>query len=395
MIARASEPYADELLARAHALVPKLIERAPRTAAERRVPDETIADFEQADFFRVLQPKVFGGLQMEFSVFAHLVRELAQGCASSAWVYAVVAELGWVMALFPREGQEEIWGASPSARGCAAVDPAGRAQRAPGGYTLSGQWRFVSGSDHAQWVLLTAPCGEGADAIVRQFLVARSELKTIDDWHVMGLVGTGSRSLVADNLFVPERRSITQHEMLLGTAPGSEVHPDYATVCAPRRFLTAFSLAPVVVGLANRALAVVTEATRKKISSGAVPPDFDVLRLKIAESAADIEAVNTLLDSYLAQTVTRVASRATVSDEEILRNRMMGAYLTHLARTATERLCTATGSGWIFDGNPLQEIFRDATAGATHRALNFESGAKNYVRALGIDVSNSAQHKST
>ncbi len=380
-------PDAAELLVRARALVPKLIERAPRTAAERRVPDDTIADFEQADFFRVLQPKCFGGLQMDFSVFAHLVRELAQGCASSAWVYAVVAELGWVMALFPREGQEEIWGTSPAARGCAAVDPSGKAEKVSGGYTLSGQWRFISGSDHAQWVLLTAPSVEAAGAtVVRQFLVRRSELKTIDDWHVMGLVGTGSRSLVAENVFVPDRRTITQQEMLLGAAPGGAVHPDYATVHAPRRFLTAFSLAPVVIGLANRALAIVMDGTRRRIAAGAVPPDFDVLQLKIAESAADIDAVNTLLDSHLAQTVARVASREVIGDEEVLRNRMMGAYLTRLARAATERLCMATGSGWIFDGNPLQEIFRDATAGATHRALNFESGAKNYVRALGIGV---------
>jgi alkylation response protein AidB-like acyl-CoA dehydrogenase len=185
---------------------------------------------------------------------------------------------------------------------------------------------------------------------------------------------------------VPDRRTITQQEMLLGTAPGSEVHPDYATIRAPRRFLTAFSLAPVVIGLANRALAVVMDGTRRKIASGTAMPDFDVLQLKIAESAADIDAVNTLLDSHLVRTVARVASRETISDEEVLRNRMAGAYLTRLARTATERLCTATGSGWIFDSNPLQEIFRDATAGATHRALNFESGAKNYVRALGIGV---------
>ena len=160
-------PDAAELLARARALVPSLLERSPRTEAERRVPDETVADFERAGFFRVLQPKRYGGLQMEFSVFAHLVRELAHGCASSAWVYAVVAELGWVMALFPREGQDEIWGSDPSARGCAAVDPSGKAEKVAGGYKLSGQWRFISGSDHAQWVLLTAPCGEGAARVVR------------------------------------------------------------------------------------------------------------------------------------------------------------------------------------------------------------------------------------
>lgn len=383
-MSQASAPTEAELLARARALVPKLLERSPRTEAERRVPDETIADFERADFFRVLQPKRYGGLQMEFPVFARIVRELAHGCASSAWVYAVVAELGWVMALFPREGQDEIWGNDPAARGCAAVDPSGKAEKVAGGYRLTGQWRFISGSDHAQWVLLTSPCGEGASRVVRQFLVRRSELQAVDDWYVMGLVGTGSRSLTADKLFVPDGRSITQEEMLLGTAPGKDVHPDYMTVRAPRRFLTAFSLAPVIAGLADRALQIVMDSTRMKLKTGAPVPDLDVLQLRIAESAADIDTVNTLLDTHLAASAARIAAGEAISDQDVLRNRMLGAYITRLARTAADRLCVASGSSWIFDSNPLQVIFRDVTAGATHRALNFESSGKNYVSALGI-----------
>ena len=181
-----------ELIERARALLPVLRKRSPKTIADRSVPAETIADFQDAGFFRVLQPKRFGGLALDFPVFADLVRELAHGCASSAWVYAVMGELGWVMAMFPEEGQAEVW-SDPSAIGCAAVDPAGRAERAPGGFRLTGQWRFVSGSDHAQWVMVTAP----ADDEIRQFLVKRSELATIDDWFVLGLIGTGSRTLRA------------------------------------------------------------------------------------------------------------------------------------------------------------------------------------------------------
>lgn len=382
--ANIAEPDAAELLARARALVPVLIDRAPRTAAERKVPMETIADFQRADLFRVLQPKRYGGLQMEFPVFANLVRELAHGCASSAWVYAVVAELGWVMALFPKAGQDEIWGDNPQALGCAAVDPSGKAEKVEGGYRLDGQWRFVSGSDHAQWALLTAPAHEGGKITLRQFMVRRAQLQTDDNWHVMGLVGTGSRTLVAENVFVPDSRTITQEEMLLGTAPGAQLHADYPTCRAPRRFLTAFSLCPVIVGLADRALALVIEAAKKRIASGVPQPDLDVLQLKIAESAADIDAVSKLLDAHLANAAVRLAAGEAISEEDTLKNRMMGAYITRLARQATERLCAASGSGWIFDSHPLQTIFRDATAGATHRALQFETNAKNYVRALGV-----------
>jgi alkylation response protein AidB-like acyl-CoA dehydrogenase len=380
-----SESSAAELLARARGLLPKLIERSVCTTQERRVPDETIADFQQAGFFRILQPKRYGGLQMEFQVFANLVRELAQGCGSSAWVYAVMAEHGWMFSLFPREGQEEIWSGNPNARGCAAVDPSGKAEKVDGGYRLTGQWRFVSGSDHAQWAFLTVPSTEGEDFMtVRQLLVRRAELKALDDWHVMGLIGTGSRTLVADNIFVPERRAITQEQMMLGTAPGASVHPDYPLIRTPRRYLTPFSLSPVLIGLANRALALVMEGTRKRTAGGALPPDFDTLQLRIAETAADLDAANTLLDAHLTQATARIAAGEAIGERDIARSRMAGAYIARLAHAATARLCMATGSGWIFNNSPLQEIFRDVTAGATHRAMNFEMLGKNYVRALGI-----------
>jgi alkylation response protein AidB-like acyl-CoA dehydrogenase len=320
-------------------------------------------------------------------VFANLVRELAQGCGSSAWVYAVVAEHGWMFSLFPKEGQDEIWSGNPNARGCAAVEPSGKAEKVEGGYRLPGQWRFVSGSDHAHWVFLTVPADEGEDFIVvRQLLVRRAELEALDDWHVMGLIGTGSRTLVADNIFVPDRRAITQEEMMLGTAPGTRVHPDYPLIRTPRRYLTAFSLSPVLIGLANRALALVMEGTRKRMAAGALPPDLDALQLRIAETAADLDAANTLLDAHLTEAMARVAAGAAISERDIARSRMAGAYIGRLAQAATARLCMASGSGWIFNSNPLQEVFRDVTAGATHRAMNVEMLGKNYVRALGVDA---------
>jgi len=368
-----------ELIERARALLPVLRKRSPKTIADRSVPAETIADFQDAGFFRVLQPKRFGGLALDFPVFADLVRELAHGCASSAWVYAVMGELGWVMAMFPEEGQAEVW-SDPSAIGCAAVDPAGRAERAPGGFRLTGQWRFVSGSDHAQWVMVTAP----ADDEIRQFLVKRSELATIDDWFVLGLIGTGSRTLRADRLFVPDRRTITQRGMLEGNAPGAAVHPDYTTCRAPRRYLTAFSLSPVILGLAERALAITVEGTARKIAAGQPPADLDLLQLRIGEAAAEIETARHIFEGCMAEAVARLEVRDAIGDLDIQRSRMIGAFMVRIARSAIDRICQASGSGWLFDQSPLQVIYRDAVAGATHRAMNFDIHAKAYARGLGI-----------
>jgi len=381
--APAVAPEVEGLYAAARAMVPTLVDLGGKTTAERSVPAETIAAFQNAGFFRVLQPKKYGGYQMPFSVFANLVRELAHGCASSAWVYAVTGELGWVMAMFPEEGQAEVW-RDPSAIGCAAIDPAGRADEDAGGYRLTGRWRFVSGSDHAQWVMVTAPCGE--PPIIRQFLVRRNEFETVDDWHVLGLQGTGSRTLVADKVFVPAHRTITQEGMLTGSTPGADVHTNHPVYRSPRRYLTAFSLSPVLVGLAERALTIVVEGTARKLTAGQLLPDLEGFQLRVGEAAASVETARAILDRHLQEADRRLAAGEAISDFDVQRNRMMASHMMRVARDAVDRLCTATGSGWIFDNTALNVVFRDTIAGATHRAMNFDANAKTYARSLGLRI---------
>jgi 3-hydroxy-9,10-secoandrosta-1,3,5(10)-triene-9,17-dione monooxygenase len=101
-------PEERELLERARALIPRLAERAPAAAAARQLPPETIAEFHAAGILRILQPKMFGGLQGRFSIFSRIVEELTWGCASSAWVYAVLAEHQWIVTGYPEQAQIDV-----------------------------------------------------------------------------------------------------------------------------------------------------------------------------------------------------------------------------------------------------------------------------------------------
>jgi 3-hydroxy-9,10-secoandrosta-1,3,5(10)-triene-9,17-dione monooxygenase len=299
---------ASVVLERARALVPVLAARSAETEATRRVPDETIADFHRAGLFRVMQPARFGGLELDFGVFASITRELAKGCGSSAWVYAVVEELFWVLATFPEEAQQEIWGEDPNALACASVVPTGSAVKDGDGYRLNGDWHFLSGSDHATWVFLTAPCDDGKGGReLRNFFVRRAELQVIDDWHVMGLAGTGSKSVKADGVFAPAHRSVRYDDILNGTAPGVRVHPGYRLCRAPRRYLTAFSISPVILGLANRALDITTGMLRSRIKSGAVPDQIELIQQRIAESTAELNTANMIFETHLRHHVAGAA----------------------------------------------------------------------------------------
>jgi 3-hydroxy-9,10-secoandrosta-1,3,5(10)-triene-9,17-dione monooxygenase len=379
------------VLERARALVPVLASRVAETEKNRRVPDETIADFHRSGLFRVIQPARFGGHELDFSVFAHITRELARGCASSAWVYSVIEELFWVLACFPEEAQAEIWGEDPSALACAALLPAGHGVREGDGWRISGQWSFLSGSDHASWVFLTANCDDGRGGReIRNFFVRAAEVQFVDDWHVIGLAGTGSKSVKVDGVFVPAHRSVRYDDLLGGTAPGAKIHPQYSLCRAPRRYLTTFSITPVIVGLANRALDVTAELLRSRLNAGSVPNEFETVQQKVAESAAQILTANMILDTRLRDSVAAIDAGEKIGDREVSQNRLMSSYMVRLSLQAIERLTTVSGSQWVYNDHPMQLILRDALAGATHRGFNWETNARAFSQSIGIVKSGAA-----
>jgi 3-hydroxy-9,10-secoandrosta-1,3,5(10)-triene-9,17-dione monooxygenase len=374
-----------DVLERTRALIPVLAARSAATVENRRVPDETIQDFHRAGLFRVLQPARFGGLELDFAVFATITKELARGCASSAWVYAVIEELFWVIATFPEEAQLEIW-RDPQVLACASLVPTGTAERDGDGYRLTGQWHFLSGSDHASWVFLTAACDNGKGGReLRNFFVRRSEVQLIDDWHVIGLEGTGSKSVKVDGVHVPAHRSVRYDDVLNGTAPGARVHPQYSLLRAPRRYLTTFSITPVIVGLANRALEVMTDILHSRLNAGSVPDELEAVQQKMAESTAEVHTANLILDTHLRDSVAMLEAGTAIGDNAIAKNRLMSSYMIRLSKQAIERLCDVSGSRWIYNDHPLQVILRDALAGATHRGFNWEVNARAYSRSIGIE----------
>src|SRR5690242_14612724 len=173
------------LLARARALIPRLAERALAAAAARQMPAGTIAEYRDAGILRILQPKRFGGMQGRFSLFSRIVEELTYGCASAAWVYAVLAEHQWIIGQYPEAAQIDVWGQDPEAVASSSLAPRAAAKRVAGGWRLSGRFPFSSGCDYARWAILGAFLGEMGDPRHIAYLLVRlAEVEIVDDWQV-------------------------------------------------------------------------------------------------------------------------------------------------------------------------------------------------------------------
>jgi 3-hydroxy-9,10-secoandrosta-1,3,5(10)-triene-9,17-dione monooxygenase len=367
-----------ELLARARALVPNLAERATAAAAARNIPEATIAEVRRTGILRVLQPRRYGGYQESIGVFLHIVEALTAGCASSAWVYAVLGELQWVIALLPERGQDEIWGATPEAVAAGSLVPRALARRCPGGWRVSGRYPFASGCRHAQWAIVGARCEAAAGVEQPRYLVIPvGEIEILDDWHSFGMRGTGSCSLMLHDVFVPEHRTVALHDVLDGTPPGRLVHPDYRLLHAPRYYLVPFVLPAVAFALARKALDMLPPALQARATAPS-----DILHLQLGEAAAHIDSANLIFAARRAESVARLESGDPIDAAGTLRNRRDVTLAFRLLKTGIERLAAINGARTVYDGDPLQSMLLDITAISTHIIVNEHAAMVPYGRWL-------------
>lgn len=381
-------PDAAELVARAKALVPVLRERAAQAERDRRLPRETLAEIHRAGILKVLQPKKFGGLESDYVVFSDIIQELAQGCGSSAWVYSVLGEHKWVIAMYPEQAQLEVWGEDSNAASCASFAPAGSAEQVAGGHRLNGRWSFASGCDHAQWAIIGSMVKQKEGALVlRDFLIPMHELTIDDDWHVLGLNGTGSKSLLAKDVFVPDHRSVSHAELFAGTTAGRQVHEQYHLCRAPRGLMASFTLISVLVGLSRRAVDVYAEMTAGRVSRGIRIAESDAVQLKLAEAAAESDTARMLVRTVCEANIRALKNYDEITLEQRVRTRRDMVFAAKLARQAADRVFSASGGHSLYDSAPMQAIFRDVLAASSHLFINWELGAAPYGQfRLGIPV---------
>src|SRR5205823_12909224 len=208
-------------------LVPAIRDRAARAEQLRRLPDETLADFQETGVLRAMQPMRYGGSELDPGIFYQAVGEVAAVCGSTGWIFAVMGAHNWHLALFPPQAQEDVWGEDTSVQLSTSLAPTGTVQRVDGGFRLSGRWSFSSGCDFCQWAVLggiVPPVEQGQPPDARVFLVPRRDYLIDDNWHVMGLCATGSKDIVVDDAFVPEYRTHSYQDAFHLRHPGSTIN---------------------------------------------------------------------------------------------------------------------------------------------------------------------------
>jgi 3-hydroxy-9,10-secoandrosta-1,3,5(10)-triene-9,17-dione monooxygenase len=372
----------EEMLHRAAALMPALRDRAAACEAARRCPDESMAAFDAAGFIRICQPARFGGYELGWDVLCEVGQILAHGCGAQAWVATVMGDHAHIASGLAIEAQQELWGEDPGTRICASFVPVGKARSTTGGVIFSGRHGFASGIDHARWALAGGTIVDGEREGTRcLFLVPLAEATLIDDWHVMGMAGTGSKSFELKEVFVPEHRILTYDDMDNATGPGAGAHaaPVYRM---PHGGLAASAFACIAVGIAEGFLADYIAITAKRMARGVQIAEMMGTQIGLAAAAAEIEAAGRMYLAPVQEAMQMVARGEPIPRERRRHAKRNAAFAVRLCLNAVERLFNAAGSRVLFEGDALQRQFRDLHAAAAHAALVWDVGMSEYGRSL-------------
>jgi len=360
-----------EVTERVEALLPTLRERAQEAEDLRRIPDETMKSLQETGFFRLLQPKQWGGYAADPVVFYDTVRRIAAACGSTGWVAGIIGVHNWHLALFDQQAQEDVWGEDTEVRISSSYAPMGAGTAVEDGYRVSGSWAWSSGSDHATWVVVGGPViKDGKPVDFGSFLIPRSDYRIDDVWNVVGLRGTGSNTVVVEDVFVPRHRFLSFRAMNEMKSPGLERNTD-PVYKMPWGTIHPTTISAPIVGMAYGAYHAHVEHQGKRVRAayaGEKAKDDPFAKVRIAEASSDIDAAWRQLSGNVAEEYALLKEGKEVPFDLRVRARRDQVRATGRAIASIDKLFEASGATALANGTPLQRFWRDAHAGRVHAA---------------------------
>lgn len=375
-----------DAVARTHALIPELRERAAQTAADRRLPQVNIDAMRRAGSLKTLQATRNGGYALGIRSHLDVMSALGRGCGSTAWVAGVVQAHSWLISHMPQQGQDDIYGANPDNMVSAVIGPRGKAVQTADGYHLSGVWPFGSGCERSDWLLLGAVVFDAGGNEVDQgdFAVPTSSVTIKDDWYVSGLTGTGSCTMVVEGIDVPAHRFVSLPGVIMGTSPGAGLHGnDWTQRCAPIPVLT-IALCGGAIGIAKQALADFPAAVKGKVIAYTADDQAGhaFTHIRLGDAAARIHEGELLLYS-VADELDSVAQAG--GEVPLLRRAEMRndcAVAVRRLLEGVEILFRESGATGVRTASPMNRAMADLQAINQHGLMKLETSNEMYGRLL-------------
>lgn len=374
-------PDAVRLIEAARALVPKLAARAADAERAGKVPLETIGEMREAGLFRVLQPRRWGGYELDPRVFYQIQMTLAEGCMSTAWIYGVIGVHNWQLPLFPEQAQQDVWSADSATMIASTYMPTGKAEAVEGGYRFSGRWSFSSGVEHCQWIFLGGllPRKDGSGALEHTtFLLPASDFKIVHNWDVLGLRATGSHDIVVEDVFVPEHRTQRTNDHSDAGCPGRAIN-SASLYRIPFTQVFQRAVSSACIGALQGAI----DDFRKRAAAhvgkhGGKTAEDPNAQTAVSEAMMTVDALKLVLMRNFGRIVECAVSGERMPVEERLLQRAQAAQVPKQCAQRVDELLRASAGSGLYKTNPVERTLRDIYQSRGHIANNTDAYARSH-----------------
>jgi 3-hydroxy-9,10-secoandrosta-1,3,5(10)-triene-9,17-dione monooxygenase len=367
-------PTREEVVNATKKLLPILENRAEATEDLRRLPDETISDLKNIGIHKLFTPVKYGGYEMPWGTHVDVSRTLGQACGSTGWVSSVVFTHTFLFGRFEEAAQEEIWGEDQDAIISTGFAGGGRATPTKGGYKVTGHWKFASGVDHANAMLVGAKLPNSKAAFNDLWIVLKKgDFKIIDTWFSEGLKGTGSKDIKVEDVFIPNHRTLEMDRMS-SNPPGAKIHDYYLyNVEFHSYFITL--LAGPILGAAHGVYKEYVKQTMGRVGTmmGESIVNQTAVQVHVAESLAELETADMLIDGLCNRLHAFGLQNKPIKGDFKLRAYRDLVMAGRLAHSSADRLSRMMGVSAQTGRNTVQRLYRDVRTMSTHSALNWEA----------------------
>ncbi|SFQ76307.1 Acyl-CoA dehydrogenase [Psychrobacillus psychrotolerans] len=355
-----------------------------------KIPDEIVQMIRDKGLLKVLRPKMFGGFQTDMRTYFEVVTEISRGNGSAGWFVTLSNIRDYMVSYaFGRKALTEIFGENRDNDVILAgnfkpvhID----LERVEGGYLVKkAQWPFVSGSPYADWFYSGAPVDDGKGGQeMAIFIVPRQDVTVLDDWDVVGLKGSGSNSIVMENVFIPDHRVSLDRLAVQGHYIIDELkdEPLYRTPFVPS--LTLSIVAPTL-GLALGGFDLHMERVMKAGIGNTFyqkMSEAPITHLQIAEAEMKIEAARLMFIDVLNKLDGYSHEGKVFSQKESIRMKAEFGFANQLCKESFDLMLAGAGSVFAYNSNVFQAFYRDFITMHLHAFITPSSLLETHGRIL-------------
>lgn len=360
----------DLLLDKVKEIAPLLRAHSQEAENARRLSRPVVDAMLQAGLYRMARPKALGGLELDPVTIFKVVEAVAREDSASGWNLQVSVAVDWFLAWLPDAGAAEILEGHPDTILGGSFTPTGQAIPVEGGYRVSGQWPFLSGSHDCNWFVFLPflmngdqpRLSEQGIPIQRFMWVPANSVTILDTWHTLGMCGTGSHHVTLEDVFIPEQRTAPLAPL---EQPGKRYQsPPYRLTVWPPVAL----LAVPALGVARAAIDDLVALACKKTPSYTASPlsKRQVVQRQVAEAEATLCAGRAFLYETFQDAWEAAVQGKEITLERKLKMQLATTHAIQSAAKAVDFVHDAAGASAIRNEYTFQRYFRDVHTMTQH-----------------------------